>query len=87
MAGNQLVAKDYRVMDFLEAFIAKNGYSPTVREIMAGTSLPAKSIVPSLRKLRRAKFINYRDNCSRTITIIRYSLTPKAIRELNESDI
>ena len=55
----------------VKGFISKNGYSPTVREVMAATATSSTSVVAHrLRRLRTLGYIAYEDGKSRTIRVL-----------------
>lgn len=59
------------VLDFIKRFIAKNGYSPTVREIGAGLSLKSPSTVQEhLKALVAQGIITVDKRKSRTIELL-----------------
>lgn len=56
------------VLNFIKRFIkANDGLSPTVREIMAGTTSSSGSVRWSLNKLVEAGLITYTPHLARTI--------------------
>lgn len=58
------------VLIFIQSFIRKNGFSPTVREIGEGTYLSSTSTVwGHLDRLKRDKLIKFIRQSPRTITI------------------
>lgn len=59
------------VLDFIRAFIAERGYSPTVREIQTGLSFSSPSMVQSrLAALRAGGEIDWVPGLTRTIRIL-----------------
>lgn len=63
--------KQWEVLDFIKRFIATNGYSPTIREIMSGLSLKSPSTVQGhLKKLVAEGVITSDKNKSRTIELL-----------------
>lgn len=64
-------SKQLIVLDFIKEFIAKNGFSPTIREISEGLGLKSHSTVQEhLRKLTIAGLITIDKNKSRTIELL-----------------
>lgn len=64
-------SKQLIVLDFIKEFIAKNGFSPTIREISEGLGLKSHSTVQEhLRKLTLAGLIAIDKNKSRTIELL-----------------
>lgn len=61
-------ASDSDILAFIDEFIGKHGYSPTVEEIGNGVGLSSKSSVAArLVKLRARGAIVYADRMPRTI--------------------
>jgi SOS-response transcriptional repressor LexA len=79
--------RDWSIFDFIEKFSREKGYSPNRREIMkgAGVASPAQ-VGRSLRKLRDARVLTYVDGISRSISVVRVSLTPKGMAAARELD-
>lgn len=68
----RLGEKEERIFTFIVDFIAKNGYSPSFREIAEGCSMSNLAQVGTkLRRLRRLGVISYKDGQRRTITLFR----------------
>lgn len=66
-----LRSKQLIVLDFIKEFIAKYGYSPTIREIQEGLCLKSPSTVHEhLQKLVLAGLITVGKNKSRTIELL-----------------
>ena len=62
-----------RVYDFLVAFIKKNGYSPSIREICKGTGLKSTaSVYHHLMMLEIMGMIHMKEHKSRAISILGY---------------
>lgn len=60
----------HTILIYIDSFISKNGFSPTVREIGKGTYLSSTSSVwGHLDRLKRKKLIDYIRQSPRTITI------------------
>ena len=66
----ELTPKQLKIYTIIDDFINKNGYSPTVREIMeiAGLTSPA-TIQEHLQKLKNKGYITYVKERPRTIRI------------------
>lgn len=63
--------RQLEVLDFIKRFIVDNGYSPTVREIMAGLNFKSPSSIQDyLRALVRNGIITYDRGKSRTIELL-----------------
>lgn len=63
--------KQWEVLDFIKRFIATNGYSPTIREIMSGLSLKSPSTIQGhLKKLVAEGIITSDKFKSRTIELL-----------------
>lgn len=66
-----LTTSQYLILDFIKKFIAKNNYSPTVREIMTGLALKSPSTVHEhIKMLVHLGCITYSPNKSRTIELL-----------------
>lgn len=68
---NNMTPAQYKVYVAIKEYINKKGYPPTVRELckIVGKSSPA-TIQVHLVNLRKKKIIDFKDNRSRTITIL-----------------
>ena len=79
--------RDWSIFDFIERFSREKGYSPNRREIMKGAGVSSSAQVGrSLRKLRDARVLTYQDGISRSISVVRVSLTPKGMALARELD-
>ena len=60
-----------RVLRYVGAYVARHGYSPTVREICNhyGWTTP-NSAMCHLRPMRKKGWITWTDGCSRTLRVI-----------------
>jgi SOS-response transcriptional repressor LexA len=59
------------IMGFINEFIETNGFSPSVREVMEGSGLKSTSTAKAhLDVLKKQGHINFREDRSRTITVI-----------------
>ncbi len=66
-----LSTSQYLILDFIKKFIAKNNYSPTIREIMIGLALKSPSTVHEhIKSLARLGYITCIPNKSRTIELL-----------------
>ena len=65
---NERTAKIY---NFIADFIAEHGYSPSLREIVAGTTIPLTTVGYHLSKLQGYGLITRRPGCVRTIRLTR----------------
>lgn len=64
-----------RIYNFLVDFIKKNGYSPSIREICAGTYLSSTtSVYNHLETLKLMGMIDMKENTSRSIRLVGYEL-------------
>lgn len=62
-----------KIYDFLVEFITKNGYSPSIREICAGTGIASTSNVHHhLSVLEDMGKIHMKENTTRAISIVGY---------------
>lgn len=62
-----------RVYNFIVDFIKKNGYSPSIREICAGTCLSSTaSIYHHLETLKLMGMIDMKENTFRSIRLVGY---------------
>lgn len=60
-----------KIYSIIKKYIDKNGYPPTIREICEISKLSSPATVHNyLKILKRKKYINYIEKCSRTIKII-----------------
>ena len=61
------------VYNFIVEFIKENGYSPSVREICAGTNLKSTATVYNhLEKLKMIGKIDMKENTTRSIRVLGY---------------
>lgn len=66
-----LSTSQYLILDFIKKFVAKNNYSPTIREIMTGLALKSPSTVHEhIKSLARLGYITCTPNKSRTIELL-----------------
>lgn len=66
-----LSSKQLMVLDYIKRFIASNGYSPTIREIMNGMDFKSPSTAQNhLRRLQSSGVISMDKNKSRTIELL-----------------
>ena len=67
-----LTGRQLDLYNIIKKFINKNGYSPSIRELckLYGANSPA-TVHYQLQLLKRKKYIDYKDNMSRTIRIIK----------------
>ena len=62
-----------KIYDFIIAFITKNGYSPSIREICSGTNIKSTSTVyRQLLVLEKMGMIRTKMSKSRTISVVGY---------------
>ena len=62
--------RSQQIREFVEAFIAENGYSPSVREIGAGVGLPSPgSIQPILKRMVEERILAGQPERPRTIRL------------------
>lgn len=62
-----------RVYNFIVDFIKKNGYSPSIREICAGTYLSSTaSVYHHLETLKLMGMIDMKENAARSIRLVDY---------------
>lgn len=67
------------VYDTIVSLIARNGISPTIREICDATGYASTSTVHKhLKVLRRQGFITFSKGCGRTIRLTACALPPGA---------
>lgn len=68
---NELTEKQSDVFEYIKSFIRENHYPPTVREIGFGVNLKSSSTVHAhLRQLKIKGYITWKEDNTRTITII-----------------
>ena len=73
-----LTKRQKEVLDFLEAFVTRNGYSPSFEEIARGMSLKSLATVHKhITTLEKKGFIRRGYNQSRSIEIVQLPKTPK----------
>lgn len=66
-----MTKRQLEVLKFIEKYIKKNGYSPSIRDIQSGCNMSSSAQpIHILRNLREQKKINFLDNKARTIEII-----------------
>ncbi len=66
-----LTIKQLSALDYIKKFIATNGYSPTIREVMRGVELTSPATVHSyLKKFAAMGIIQYDEHKSRTIELL-----------------
>lgn len=67
-----LTDKQRELLDTIEAYINRWGYSPTIRELCQLTNKKSPgTIVPMLKRLKRDGYIDYAYNRNRTIRVIK----------------
>ena len=75
--AHYLTKRQRQLLDFLERFIAENGYSPSLEEICDGMGLSSQATVHvHLRNLEEKKMIRRQWNRSRSIEIVNKRRTP-----------
>lgn len=73
MEEMQEINSRQRVYDFLVAFIKKNGYSPSIREICKGTDLKSTaSVYHHLMTLEIMGMIHMEEHKTRAISLLGY---------------
>jgi repressor LexA len=65
-----LTERQSDVLAFIETFMMRNGFSPSVREISEGMSVQLQAIHTHLQKLRTAGAITFEDRKARTIQVV-----------------
>ena len=66
--------KDFDTYSFIVSYIKKNGYPPTVREIMAGVGVTSTATVCNrLMKLERDGWIKVKMSSPRAIKVMGYT--------------
>ncbi|HXY17977.1 MAG TPA: hypothetical protein VEH48_00970 [Candidatus Nitrosopolaris sp.] len=83
--------KQKELLSFIEAFIAEHGYSPSYREIMAGTGHTSVATVAlHVNSLIKRGHLRKRDRSARSLEVVKPSLTagpkivPKQLRASEE---
>lgn len=67
-----LTNKQRELLNAIETYINKWGYSPTIRELCQLTNKKSPgTIVPMLKRLKRDGYIDYEYNRNRTIRVIK----------------
>ncbi len=67
-----LTDKQRELLNAIETYINKWGYSPTIRELCQLTNKKSPgTIVPMLKRLKRDGYIDYAYNRNRTIRVIK----------------
>lgn len=67
------VTTQERIYNFLVEFIKNNGYSPSIREICAGTYLSStSSVYHHLETLKLMGMIDMKENTTRSIRLVGY---------------
>lgn len=65
-----MTKRSREVLAWIRAFIAANGYSPTVREICDGFGWAStNAVMPHLYRLRRSALLTWQEGHSRTIRL------------------
>ncbi|MEY4300689.1 MAG: LexA binding domain [Verrucomicrobiota bacterium] len=65
-----LTERQADVLAFIEVFMMRNGFSPSIREISDGMGVQLQAIHTHLRKLRTAGAITFEDRKERTIQVV-----------------
>jgi len=67
-----LTDKQRELLNAIETYINKWGYSPTIRELCQLTNKKSPgTLVPMLKRLKRDGYIDYAYNRNRTIRVIK----------------
>lgn len=62
-------ARTTKIYNFIGDFIDREGYSPSLREIVAGTDIPLTTVSYHLDRLEGCRLITRRSGCVRTIRL------------------
>jgi SOS-response transcriptional repressor LexA len=69
--------KQRELLDYIEAFIAQNGYSPSYREIMGGLHYTSVATVAlHVNSLIKRGHLRKRDRSARSLELVKSSITP-----------
>ena len=67
----ELTDKQERLLNAIKDYINEWGYSPTIRELCKITRKKSPgTIAPMLKRLKRDGYIDYTENCNRTIRVL-----------------
>lgn len=67
---------DHKVFEWVAWFWSENGYSPTLREVMAGVgSASFRSVNASLNHLRQLGMLTWKEHASRTLRLVKDGVT------------
>lgn len=58
------------LLEVVEDFIARNGYSPTVRELAERQGLSPAGVYLQLKKLREQGFLEWKEGVPRTLRVV-----------------
>ena len=65
-----LTDRQSAILNYIAAFVHDNGYSPTIREIMAGAAISSTSVVAyNLWKLEESGYVQWKRGQSRSISL------------------
>ncbi|MDC7224897.1 MAG: transcriptional repressor LexA, partial [Spirochaetales bacterium] len=67
----QMTSRQKEIYDFLETFIEREGYSPSIREVAGHFGMSAMGARDHLRALEKKGFIQSGNNTSRSIVLNR----------------
>ena len=71
MKNTQIMGRELEILNYVTAFIATYGYSPSIREIVGATSIPSTSVVNYyLQKLERRGYITREPRIARSIVLL-----------------
>ena len=80
---NNISAMQRRILDFIDNYQSRNGYSPSVREIADAVGLRSTATVQGhLTRLQQKGFIKKEPSMSRTIEIVRKNETVSICRSV-----
>jgi repressor LexA len=67
---SELTPRQRRILEFIAAFSASNGFAPTMREIGDGVGLTSSSVLNCLERLRDRGLLTWRAHSPRTIQVL-----------------
>lgn len=71
MQGKELTPKQQELLDWIAEFIDRNGFSPTVREMMRGVGLKSPSAVQArLDILKKKGWVQWVHRQTRTVRLV-----------------
>ena len=67
-----LNGRQKQILDYVENYISKNGFSPTFQEIADGTGFPKDSVYSRVQQLSIKGHLSYIPGKQRTIRVVKH---------------